>query len=99
MFEPSVCWHHQWDKVPGGLQEKAHSQWGEGSCYSLEATGDVPCCVGPLSVSRPSKRDTEMVRAELTSYEQRLSQLGEFSPGTKRWRGDLAGVYWKSHLP
>lgn len=52
----------------GGLQEEARNQQGEGSCSSLKAASDIPCCFGRLSVSGPSKRDTEMVRAEHTSY-------------------------------
>ena len=71
LFEPSVYWHRQQDKVPGRLQEEeeeeAHSRQGKGSCCSPEATGDVPCCFGPLGVSKPTKRDAEVVRAEQTS--------------------------------
>lgn len=64
LFEPSVCWHCQQDKVPGRLQEEARSWQGEGSLCSTEAMGDVPCYFGPLSARRASQRDTETAGAQ-----------------------------------
>lgn len=83
LFEPRVCWHHQWDEVPGGPQ-KACSWQDKGRWWSPEATGDTACFFGPLGVSRRRQSGTEVAGAKRTSLKWRVRELGEFSPERRR---------------